>query len=76
MSAERSAQEHREQAHREAELIINEAHAEARSITHRALAERERIEADTHRVRAVLRSALETVGDREEHAPKLEAEAA
>ena len=66
VSAERSAQEVREQAHREAGLIINEAHAEARSITHRALAERERIEAETHRVRAMLRSALETVGDGEE----------
>ena len=66
VSAERSAQEVREQAHREAGLIINEAHAEARSITHRALAERERIEAETHRVRAMLRSALETVGDGDE----------
>ena len=76
VSAERSAQEQREQAHREAELIISEAHAEARTITHRALAERERIDAETHRVRAVLRSALETVGDREEHSPAFEAEAA
>ena len=66
VTAERSAQELREQAHREASLIINEAHAEARSFTHRALAERERIEAETHRVRAMLRSALETVGDGEE----------
>ena len=69
VSAERSAQEVREQAHREAGLIINEAHAEARSITHRALAERERIEAETHRVRAMLRSALETVGDEGVPAP-------
>ena len=76
VSAERTAQEQREQAHREAELIINEAHAEARSITHRALAERERIEAETHRVRAVLRSALETVGDRDEQPLAFDAEAA
>ena len=76
VSAERTAQEQREQAHREAELIISEAHAEARSITHRALSERERIEAETHRVRAVLRSALETVGDRDEEVATFEVEAA
>jgi cell division initiation protein len=76
VSAERSAQELREQAHREASLIINEAHAEARSITHRSLAERERIDAETHRIRAMLRSALETIGEPDPADAPLTAEAA
>ena len=61
VSAERSAQELREHARREAELLVSEAHAEARAITRAAVAERERVLADSARVRAVLRSALETV---------------
>ena len=61
VSAERSAQELREHARRESELLVSEAHAEARAITRAAVAERERVLADSARVRAVLRSALETV---------------
>ena len=61
VSAERAAAELREQAQREADLIIHEAHAEARSITRAATAERERLLAEARRVRALLGSALESV---------------
>src|SRR3712207_3594461 len=66
VSAERAAQELRDQARKEADLIVGEAHAEARSITHRAAAERERLRAEARRTQALLRSALETI---EEDAP-------
>jgi cell division initiation protein len=59
VSAERSAHELRAQAKREAELIIGEAHSEARSITRRAAAERERLAAESNRMRALMRAALE-----------------
>ena len=61
VSAERNAAELREQAQREAGLVVNEAHAEARSITRAAAAERERLLGEARRVRALLSSALTTV---------------
>jgi cell division initiation protein len=61
MSAERSANELKGQAKRDAERIVKDAHTEARAITQEALAERERLAADTARVRAVLESALAIV---------------
>jgi cell division initiation protein len=61
VSAERSSQETREQASREAELILREAHAEARRITHDAAAELARLLAETRRVRAILEAALQTL---------------
>jgi cell division initiation protein len=70
VSAERTAAELREQAQREADMIVAEAHAEARTITRGAVAERERLEAESHRVRALLSAALETLE------PRSEAEAA
>src|SRR5438874_6192855 len=42
VSAERSAQELKDQARREADVLLNEAHAEARLSKQRALAGRER----------------------------------
>ena len=72
VSAERSAHELRAQAKREAELIIGEAHSEARSITRRAAAERERLAAESNRVRALMRAALEELDEaveEPEHAP-------
>ena len=63
VSAERAAQELREQAKREAELVVSEAHAEARAITRKAQAEYERIAADTRKLKALLRSALETLDE-------------
>jgi cell division initiation protein len=63
VSAERAAQEVKERATREADLIVEEAHAEARSIKREAIAEKQRLMEDAHRVRGLLRSALEAVAD-------------
>ena len=63
VSAERSAQEMREQARREADTIVAEAHAEARAISRRAAAERERLDGELRRIKALLGSALETVDE-------------
>jgi cell division initiation protein len=62
-SAEQSAHELRDQARREAALVLEEAHAEARRITERALTDRERLRAESRRVRALLAAALDAVGD-------------
>jgi cell division initiation protein len=64
VSAERSSHELKDQARREAELILAEAHTEARAVTRRATTERERLEAELRRIKALLRSALETVEER------------
>ena len=61
VSAERASAEMKEQARREADLILSEAHAEGRSVVRAAVAERERLVAASHRVRALLRGALTTV---------------
>ena len=66
VSAERAAHELKDPAKREAELVVQEAHAEARRVTRRASSERERLEREAHRVRALLRSALELVGGDDE----------
>ena len=66
VSAERAAHELKDQAKREAELVVQEAHAEARRVTRRASSERERLEREAHRVRALLRSALELAGGDDE----------
>lgn len=63
VSAERSAQELKNQAERDAERIVKDAHTEARSITQEALAERERLAVDAARVRAILESALAVVDE-------------
>jgi cell division initiation protein len=61
VSAERASQELREQARREAELVLTEAHTEARTITTRARAEREHLANEARRIRSLLRAALETI---------------
>ncbi|HEY8192713.1 MAG TPA: DivIVA domain-containing protein [Gaiellaceae bacterium] len=61
VSAEAAAEEQREQARRNAELVVSEAHAEARRITFAATAEHERLLGDVRRLRELLRSALATV---------------
>lgn len=61
VTAEKSAHELRDQAQREAHLVVEEAHAEARSVTRVAAAERERLHAEARRVRALLEAALDTV---------------
>ena len=64
VSAERTAQEQLEKAMREAELIVSEAHAEARGVVRQAQSERERLEADSRRIEALLRSALTVLDER------------
>jgi cell division initiation protein len=61
VSAERAAQELREQAKREAELVVSEAHAEARAVTRKAAREREYLLGETRRLRAQLSAALATL---------------
>ena len=61
VSAERAAGDLKEQAKREADLVVAEAQAEARAITRRARAERDQLARDSQRVRAVLASALATL---------------
>jgi cell division initiation protein len=63
VSAEAAAQEQREGARRDSELIVVEAHAEARRITFAATAERERLHGDIRRLRELLRSALATLDE-------------
>jgi cell division initiation protein len=75
VSAERSAHEQKDQARREAGLIVEEAHAEARAVTRAAAAERERLLAESRKVRALLEAALDAVDDGlDEHTPKAGAE--
>jgi cell division initiation protein len=61
VSAERASQELKEQARKEAELLLTEAHAEARAVTRRSHAEREHLVAEARRIRSLLRSALEAL---------------
>ncbi len=61
VSAERAASELKEQARREADLIVNEAHGEARSITREAAARREALVTEARRARALLRAALASI---------------
>jgi cell division initiation protein len=61
VSAERTAAELKTQAMREAELIVEEARAEGRTIVRHAAADNERLEADSARIRALLRAALATI---------------
>ncbi|HZT93690.1 MAG TPA: DivIVA domain-containing protein [Gaiellaceae bacterium] len=63
VSAEQASAQMRDQARREAELILSEAHAEAREIQRRSLAENERLEHESRRLRAQLRDALSALGE-------------
>ena len=63
VSAEKSAHEQKDQARREAGIILAEAHAEARAVTRAAAAERERLLAEARKVRALLEAALDSVED-------------
>ena len=63
VSAERASQDTKEQARREGELIVTEANTEARRVLREAISEKERLLGDVRRIRALLRSALEVVGD-------------
>jgi cell division initiation protein len=61
VSAERAAQDLKEQARREADVIVTEANAESRRILRDAISEKERYAGEARRVQAILRSALDVV---------------
>ena len=66
VSAERASADLKEQARREADLVLSEAHAEARAVTRRALAENERLVDETRRLKERLRSVLAVVEEAED----------
>jgi cell division initiation protein len=61
VSAERAASDMKEQARREAELIVTESQAKAREIMRDAIGEKERLLGQARRIQAMLRTALEVV---------------
>ncbi len=63
VSAERAAQDMKEQARRESDLIVQEAHAEARRVARESVAEKRRLEEDIVRIRGQLRTAFDTLGE-------------
>jgi cell division initiation protein len=75
VSAEKSAVSLREQAGREADLIVAEARSEARAITRAARADHDRLIAEVRRMKSQLHSALALV-DEEPPEETAEAEAA
>jgi cell division initiation protein len=70
VSAERAAQDMKEQARREADVIVQEANAESRRLVRDAIAEKEQLLAETHRIRTMMRAALEIVSDGERGEPE------
>ncbi len=75
LAAERSAEQARGLAREQADLVIAEAHAEARSITRAAQAERERLAAESRRIRALLEGALDLVHETQTADPGDESDA-
>ncbi len=69
VSAERAAADAREQARKEAELIVAEAHREARSVTRGAQGERDRLFSEVRRVETLLRAALGMVEESKHEPP-------
>jgi len=65
VSAEQASAHMKEQARREAELILGEAHAEARKVQRGAAAENERLSRESRRLRAQLVDALATFDEPE-----------
>jgi cell division initiation protein len=65
VSAEQASAQTRDQARREAGLILSEAHAEAREIQRRAAAENERLQQESRRLRVQLQEALSAFGEPE-----------
>jgi cell division initiation protein len=63
VSAEQASAQMRDQARREAELILGDAHAEARAVQRRAIAENERLGKESRRLRAQLTDALAALDD-------------
>ena len=75
ISAERASVGLKEQARKEADLILEEARTEARAITRHARGDHDRLLAEVRRMRSLLQSALALV-DEEPPAADREAEAA
>jgi cell division initiation protein len=63
VSAERASQELREQARREATLVVEEAHAEARKVRRDAFVDLERMRTESAQIRSRLGAALATLED-------------
>ncbi len=63
VSAESAAGTVKEQARREAELILSEAHAEARAVQRQSIAENERLRAESQRLRMQLTAALGSIDE-------------
>jgi cell division initiation protein len=63
VSAERAAQDMKEQARREADVIVQEANAESRRLLREAIADKEQLLAETHRIRTMMRAALDIISD-------------
>jgi cell division initiation protein len=61
VSAERASQELREQARREANVMLEEAHSEARRVAREAVADLERMRMEATRIRSLLGAALSTL---------------
>ncbi len=76
VSAERAAQDVRDQARRESDLIVQEAHAEGRRVSRSMASQKERLEEDIRRIRAQLRSALEALDEPRDVDVAVEADAA
>ena len=75
VSAERASQELKEQARREAQMMLEEAHTEARRIRREALVDLERMRTESGRIRSLLSAALSTI-ELDEGAEGTEAKAA
>jgi cell division initiation protein len=65
VSAEQASAQMRDQARREADLILGEAHAEARAVQRRSIAENERLSRESRRLRAQLTGALAALDEDE-----------
>jgi cell division initiation protein len=63
ISAERASAELKEQARREADLILSEAHAEARKLQRDAVSENERLISESRKLKIAMRLALDTLDD-------------
>ncbi len=72
ISAERAASELKEQARREAEVILTEAHSEARRVQREALVENERLLKESRLIKAQLALALEMIETTPEEAAEEE----
>jgi cell division initiation protein len=73
VSAERASADMKEQARREADLIVGEAHAEARALQRTARSENERLAGESRKLRAQLRAALESIEEVEDGWPPVQA---